>query len=146
MFLSNKQQMDFYKAHQWTTVEAAYIKSNSYTETDRYNDGDGNVEEVERTRYEWHYEYEIDGQVYECISRGEVSEKPYYEEQNTRTIMVATDDYSVYMLYESEEDFKNSYNSGTKILMIVWGVIWGIIFLGRIFIMVLSKKIKKRAS
>ena len=118
-FLFCKQEMDLYQAHEWTTVKAAYIQSNSYTETERDEDADGNVEEVERTYYNWLYEYEIDGKMYECVVTGKSGEKPY-EGQNTRTIMVATDDYTVYMLYENEEDFKNSYKSGIKFVTLVW--------------------------
>lgn len=122
MVLINKMEMDLYQKHEWTTVDAEYKKSISYTEEHSYEDADGETHTEERIRYKWYYEYEMDGQVYDCISSGEVNEEPSGG-KDTRTIMVATDDNSVYMLYENEEDFKNSYNFRMKYMILVWGMI-----------------------
>ena len=119
----SKMEMNLYQEHEWTTAEAVYQKSSSYIEKNTYEDADGGTIEEEETRYKWYYQYEINGKVYNCVVSDNISETPISGE-NTRTIMVATDNNAVYMLYENEEDFKNAYHSNRKSMLLIWGIVW----------------------
>lgn len=140
LFVYNKRDMDLYQAHEWVTVEAVYKRSNSYTVTTYDEDGDEDEEEI---RYEWYYEYKINGKVYECRVKDNIEEEPYGG-QDTRTIMAATDDNSVYLLYENEEELKNSHNYKKRLSMFIWGIVGLVLILYMFIIKKASKAMIRR--
>lgn len=103
IYRQNKTEKEDFESHEWMQVEATFQSSSSY------------IEEAteEHVRYIWCYTYEVNGTIYTCSERGQISESPA---TNKRTIMVAEDDVAHYMMYENEEDFNRSYKSKNKTL------------------------------
>lgn len=127
LHMVNKLQMDLYNAHEWISVEAVYKNSSSYIETETISDDEGDSETIEYVRYKWYYDYEVNGKNYSCSESGKTYEEPT-ESERTRTIMVAEDDNSVYMLYESPQDFENSYQMKRKTWQHIWATVCVITF------------------
>ena len=128
LHIMDKLQMDIYNAHEWIQVEATYKNSSSYIEKETIEDDEGDTETIEYVRYRWYYDYEINGKSYSCNEGDQINEKPE-EMEETRTILVAEDNNSIYMLYESKEAFEKSYHAKSKNRMWIWGAACILIFI-----------------
>ena len=93
--------LELYEKHEWIQAEATYSGSSSYIE--ERQDEEGAVTEV--VRDSWCYDYEVNGQVRSAFLSGRKKEIPDKKEQE-RMIMVAKDDNSIYMMYESDKQMK----------------------------------------
>lgn len=127
MYVQDKKEMDLFNAHEWMQVEAQWSSSTRYYKTEYETDENGDSYSVRETYYHWYYIYQVDGIEYKCVEDERSEEKPYYEDYSI-DILAATDDPSIYMLYSSEEIFKES-NSFSKKLSIELPLFIWIVFI-----------------
>jgi len=118
--MEEKKEMDYFNAHDWVQVEAEWSSAWRYEE----RDSDDNMQEY----YRWYYTYEMDGKEYKCEESEHSDNEPPYEPY-TKTILVASDDHSIYLLYENEEQFKESKAFQKKMTPVLLGIIWLVIFI-----------------
>lgn len=94
-----------YNSHSWMETEAHFVNSEEYQKLDRQrkHTGSNRYHTVSVTRYRWEYSYEINGRQYYFTIDNKKENEP---ERQTKDIIVAEDDYSLYLTYSSGENLK----------------------------------------
>lgn len=124
-----------YKSHSWIETEARFEYSEEYQQSvrRRKHTGVAKYRTVQVTRYRWQYSYEINGGQHYFTIDGKKESQP---ERQTRSIMVAADDPSIYLQYK---------NGGTLKAMLAFCVIiavfGGLVIVGLIIIL---RKIQRK--
>ncbi|MBP3458142.1 MAG: hypothetical protein J6K58_02925 [Lachnospiraceae bacterium] len=106
--------MDLFNEHEWMQVEAQWSSSVKYNKTENETDENGDSYSVNKTYYHWYYTYQVNGIEYKCVEN-EISEEKPYSEDYSIDILAATDDPGIYMLYSSEEIFKEHMSFSNKL-------------------------------
>lgn len=96
-----------YKEHSWIETESQFVNAEEYQKMVRQRRYTGVTEYrfVQQTRYRWQYCYEINGGQYYYVTDDHKENMP---ERQTKNIIVAEDDASLYLLYSSGENLKVS--------------------------------------
>ena len=124
-----------YKSHSWIETEARFVGSEAYQTTERIGSRHkGRTRSsVIVTRYKWEYQYEINGRSHSFIIDKRKESSP---EKQTKYIIVAEDDNSLYLSYK---------NGGVLKAMLVIFPLIGIVMFSLVLaaILALRKKLLK---
>ena len=124
-----------YKSHSWIETEARFAGSEAYQTTEKIGvRRRGRIRHsVVVTRYNWEYQYEINGSSHSFTIEKQKESSP---EKPTKNIIVAEDDNSLYLSYK---------NGGTLKAVLIIFPLFGIVMFSLVLaaILALRKKLLK---